>query len=182
MVSNDDGYAEEHAAVMDFQVADRTKWREAIIAYAPLFFWLSVIFYLSSGSGSMAETSRIFGPLIQFFFPSADEAFIQIVHAAIRKSAHVAEYAVLAALASRALLKSTVGWFRDKWPLWALSLVAVVASVDEINQSFNSQRTGSIGDILLDISGGLLAVTFIWLMRRASKRNHQNGDSTSSAR
>lgn len=114
----------------------------------------------------MSETSRIIGPLIKFLFPSADEAFVTGVHAFIRKSAHVTEYAILAALASRAFLRSAHEIVSRWWVLWALLLVSVTASIDEINQSFNAARTGSPWDVLLDISGGLLFIGLIWIFRR----------------
>lgn len=136
-------------------------WRVLLFAYAPLFLWLGVIFFLSSGSGSSAETSRIIGPLIAFFFPTADEGTIALVHAAVRKAAHVTEYAILAGLASRAYLSSSTAWLRNYWVVWAILLVAVTASIDEYNQSFNVVRTGSPLDSLLDICGGLLAIALI---------------------
>ena len=114
MVSSNDGYAEEHASVMDKRFEDRKTWREALIAYAPLFLWSCVIFYLSSNGGSLAETSRFIGPFLQFLFSSADEFLIRTVHGVIRKAAHVTEYAILASLASRAFLKSSINWLSGK--------------------------------------------------------------------
>lgn len=146
-----------------------SNWRVLLFAYAPIFLWLGVIFFLSSGSGSSAETSRIIGPLIKFFFPSADEAFIATGHAAIRKSAHLTEYAILASLASRAFLNPSKAWIAGYWALLAIGLVAVTASIDEFNQSFDVLRTGSPLDTLLDISGGALAVTIIWIVRKRKR-------------
>lgn len=121
---------------------------------------------MSSGNGSSAETSRIIGPLITFFFPTADEAFIATAHAVVRKTAHLTEYAILASLASRAFLNSSTSWIAGYWAMLSIGLVAVTASVDEFNQSFNVERTGSPFDTLLDISGGLLAVALIWMIRK----------------
>lgn len=146
------------------------KWRVLLLAYAPVLLWLGVIFYLSSGSGASTETSRIIGPLIAYFFPSTDETTVQLVHAAIRKSAHVTEYAILAALAARAFLSSSVSWLQNKWAWWAMVLVAVTASLDEFNQSFNVMRSASPLDTLLDISGGLLAIILIRLFLNWRKR------------
>lgn len=136
-------------------------WRAWLIAYAPLFLWIGVIFFLSSGSGSSAETSRIIGPLIAYFFPNADEGTVALVHAAVRKAAHVTEYGILAALASRAFLRSSAPFLRNYWVLWAIIIVAAIAFLDEFNQSFNVLRTGTPMDSLLDICGGLLAISLI---------------------
>jgi VanZ family protein len=142
---------------------DRRVW---VLTYAPVLLWIGIILFLGSGSGSSAQTSRIIGPLIEFFFPNADSVFVQSVHGLIRKCAHVTEYGILAALTSRAILILPGGWLRRNWALPAVALVALVASIDEFNQSFNPQRTSSPRDVLLDISGGLLAVVLIWIFRR----------------
>lgn len=141
--------------------ASESGWRVWLWAYAPLFLWIGVIFFLSSGNGSSAETSRIIGPLIAFFFPNADEGTVALVHAAVRKAAHVTEYAILAALASRAFLRSSAPFLRNYWVLWAIIIVAATALLDEFNQSFNVLRTGTPMDSLLDICGGLLAISLI---------------------
>jgi VanZ family protein len=39
----------------------------------------------------------------------------------------------------------------------------MVASLDELNQSFDPTRTGSIYDVLLDIAGGSTMAAVIWL-------------------
>ena len=100
--------------------------------------------------------------------PNADPAFVQTVHAFVRKSAHVTEYGILAALASRAVLSLSTGLLSRYWWLVAILLVAAVASLDEFNQSFNAARTSSPWDVLLDISGGTLAVFIISLFQRLS--------------
>lgn len=141
--------------------ASESGWRVWLWAYAPLFLWIGVIFFLSSGSGSSAETSRIIGPLIAYFFPNADEGTVALVHAGVRKAAHVTEYAILAALASRAFLRSSAPFLRNYWVLWTIIIVAATALLDEFNQSFNVLRTGTPMDSLLDICGGLLAISVI---------------------
>ena len=53
---------------INVQNSSLQKWREAVTVYAPLFLWIGVIFYFSSGQGSMAETSRFIRPLLEFLF------------------------------------------------------------------------------------------------------------------
>ncbi len=144
----------------------------AINVYAPVAIWLGVIFYLSTGGGSATETSRIIGPLIKFFFPDVAPETLQLIHGLVRKAAHVTEYAILAALATRAFLASEVSLLVRNWAAWAILLVAATAAIDEFNQSFNVLRTGSPWDVALDISGGVLAVTIIWLFRRRRAARH----------
>ena len=132
--------------------------------YAPVIFWIGVIFFLSSDHGSMPETSRFIRPLLQFLFPAAPEETLQIYHSYVRKAAHFTEYAVLAFLALRSLAMTFFEISNLKY-LLALATVVLIASIDELNQSFEISRTGSVRDVLLDISGGLVMIAVLWLVK-----------------
>jgi len=138
----------------------KTGRREAFIAYAPLFLWIGVIFYMSSGAGSFEHTSRFIGPLLAFLFPDASVETLALYHAFVRKFAHLAAYAILALLAYRAFRGSRF------WPIFTLGLVIIVAVLDEINQSFNSSPTGTALDVLLDLTGGATAAAIVWIVLR----------------
>lgn len=140
--------------------------RGRLSAYAPVFLWVAVIFYLSSDSGSMNETSRFLRPLVLFFFPDISEASLQIIHGIVRKSAHVIEYAVLALLVLRAVWRSHFEVLRRYRFVVPLLFVIAIASIDEFNQSFSSARTGTYQDVLLDTAGGTIAVLAVWLWTR----------------
>ena len=125
-----------------------------------------MILVLGTGTGSMAQTSRIIKPLIEFFFPGAAPDTFLLVHAAIRKTAHFVEYAILAFLASRAFVLSGSAAMRSRWAAGALALVIATAAIDELNQSFLATRTGSPWDVMLDLCGGLSAVLVVYAFRR----------------
>ena len=137
-----------------------------LTAYVPVFVWLGVIFYLSSPEGAFTNTSRIIGPLLTFFFPDMSEATRLIIHGYVRKTAHFVEYAVLAFLAIRACSMSASAALRRYRYLLPLMLVAVVAVLDEFNQSFEASRTASVFDVLLDILGGLVMTAILRLANR----------------
>ena len=141
---------------------ETSKWRGSLIAYAPVFLWIGVIFFLSSDQGAMTQTSRFVGPLLHLLFPTAPEETIQLYHFYIRKAAHLTEYAILAFLAWRAFsLSSLTALRRYRYPL-PIVLVGLISSLDEFNQSFEASRTSSPWDVLLDISGGSAAIVAIW--------------------
>jgi VanZ family protein len=142
----------------------KTIWRGRVIRYAPLFLWIGVIFFLSSTLGSMSHTSRIIRPLLEWLFPDASPETITLYHAYVRKFAHFTEYAILAFLASRAFWSSGREFLRKYWYAASFALVILIASIDEYNQSFNSARTGSAYDTLLDISGGLVAIIILQII------------------
>ena len=149
---------------MDFE---NRKWRGRIFRYAPFFLWLGIIVYNSSSQASMSETSRFIRPLLEFLFPQASEQTLSILHGYIRKFAHLAEYSMLAFLASRAFWGSRIQGLRKYWPVWAMAIVLLVAPMDEINQSFDPSRTGSIYDVILDCIGGFLAVCSLAVYKRS---------------
>lgn len=118
----------------------------------------------------MTETSRIIGPLLQFFFPDMPYETRQVIHGYVRKAAHFTEYAILAFLALRALSMSASG-FLQKWRyILAILFVVAIASIDEFNQSFEATRTGAFGDVLLDISGGVAAVLAVFCIQKGRDR------------
>ncbi len=146
------------------------KWRGRIIRYAPLFLWIGVVLFASTTQGAMQNTSRFIRPLLVFLFPNAPEETLNIYHGYVRKLAHLTEYAILAFWASRAFSTSSVRFLQKFRFVFALALVISVASIDEYNQSFNSLRTGSIYDVLLDISGGTLMIIFFAIYKDRYKR------------
>ena len=144
-------------------------WRGRLVRYAPIILWIGVIFYLSSDNGSLTETSRFIGPLLHFLFPTAPEESIQAYHAVIRKSAHFFEYAVLALLVFRAMVLANIdGGLRFVAPI---AVAAVVATLDELNQSFEVTRSGSPWDVALDISGAVTMVIVLALAARLMSRD-----------
>jgi VanZ family protein len=114
--------------------------------WLPVILWSAVILSASNDSFSVNHSGgwlrRIFGREVPFF-----------LHVAIRKSAHLLEYAILGALA----------WRADRRLAVALAVAALVAITDETRQSFTASRTGSPWDVGLDVLGGAVGA---WCMRR----------------
>lgn len=144
------------------------KWRGRIFRYAPLILWIGVVLFASTTTGSMNNTSLIIRPLLEFLFPNAPEATLVIYHGYIRKMAHLTEYGILAFWASFAFSNSSVKFLRKYWYFPAFAIVVFIASIDEYNQSFDISRTGSIYDVLLDTTGGLLMILFISFIKYAN--------------
>ena len=150
------------------KVKNSNRRRGRFIRYAPLFLWVAVVLFASTGNASMSETSRFIRPLLHFLFPSAPEETLIGYHAFVRKCAHFTEYAALAFLSWRAFRHSSVAVLQKFWFAFAFLIVLFVASVDEYNQSFNRARTGSIYDVALDCAGGLTMLALLALAGRRS--------------
>jgi len=144
-------------------------WRGTLIAYAPLIFWTLVVLGFSTGQASMSETSLFIVPVLKYLFPSASDTTITLYHGYIRKCAHFTEYAILAFFAWRAFtyFESSV----LKKLLAPIVFVALIACLDEFNQSFSPLRTSSGRDVLLDISGGMCMTFFLFFLTNKRARS-----------
>jgi len=144
---------------------------KTISRYLPLIAWMAFISFASTGNFSASNTSRIIGPLVLWLFPDTTPESMLVIHAVVRKIAHLTEYALLAILASRAFRGSPREGLRARWFLASVVLIVVYALVDEYHQSFVPSRTGSIYDSLIDMTGGFIALVIVWRrdwFRRAS--------------
>lgn len=109
-------------------------------AWLPVILWSALILSAANDRFSDQQTGgwleRIFGRL-----PPEVNVFV-------RKSAHVAEYAILALLA----------WRARKTIATPLLIALAVACADETLQAMTVTRTGSAVDIVWDMTGAILAV------------------------
>ncbi|MFQ5417425.1 MAG: VanZ family protein [Myxococcota bacterium] len=139
------------------EVENRVFGGPLALAWSLAIGWTGVVLWAGSGLGSEAMTSRFIRPLLEWLLPRALPETLTSLHWGIRKGAHLAEYGLLAVLAARALA-STRRLAARRLALAALAWVAVVASFDEARQAFTDTRSGSPGDIALDVAGGMIGL------------------------
>jgi VanZ family protein len=131
--------------------------------------WLILIALESSSLGSAANTSRFLYPLLHFLI-GLDPIRFLVWHVYIRKTGHFVGYFMLSLLLFRAwratfAQRGARGW-STLWVGIALSMTALVASLDEWHQSYLPSRTGTIEDVFLDIFAALTAQLVIYLVLR----------------
>lgn len=148
----------------------RQTLRTRIWRYAPLVFWMGVIFFASTGTFSGDNTSRLLRPFLLWLFPEISEERIAFYHSLSRKLGHFTEYAVLGFLAARAFAGSSRRFLHDHWTIPSLILVVAYALLDEFHQSFVASRTASIFDCLIDILGGLFALACLNYFKRSQPK------------
>jgi VanZ family protein len=143
--------------------------RHAVLkTWIAAILWLIVIAIESSSIGASTNTSLILYPLLHFLF-KLDPFHFETWHFFIRKGGHVFGYGLLSILLFRAWHATLPGLGNSRWALrWAgLALLgtAIVASLDEWNQSFDSLRTGTPKDVALDTCAGIVAqiLVFLWI-------------------
>jgi len=120
---------------------------------------MAVIFLFSTSLFGSSETGSVLGPVLRFFFPGVTEPQIGWAHFAVRKAAHLTEYAVLALLWQRGLVRGS-GWTAGRSAFAALAISALYAVSDEFHQSFVPNRTPSALDALIDTAGASSALIF----------------------
>jgi VanZ family protein len=140
--------------------------KRVILAWAWVVCWAAVIWILGGDYFSLAETSRTISPWLDWLIGDLAPATRFKIFLAIRKSAHFIEYGILAILTFRAAILAaprnqltTAGWS-------ALFLVATLATADEWRQAFSSARSGSPYDVMIDITGGVIAILGLVLITR----------------
>lgn len=78
-------------------------------------------------------------------------------------------YGGLAILASRAFRGSSVTVLKGNPFATSMLVVLAIGSLDEFNQSFNTSRTGTVFDVILDLVGGLLALILARIYRATGR-------------
>ena len=144
--------------------------RVSALAWLPAILWMAVIFSGSTDVLSTERTSRIIGPLLRWLKPDLSEHALKNAQFAIRKGAHVTEYAVFAVLLWRALRGSVLlapwNWRQAQI---ALGLAVLYAITDEIHQALVQSRMGSTWDVLIDACGAALGLFLVWRFGRFRK-------------
>ena len=97
-----------------------------------------------------------------------------VVHVILRKTGHFVGYATLSLLLFRSW-RATFPRLSTRWCLqWAtLAFVgtALVASLDELHQTFLPSRTGRFEDVVLDSTAALIAQIVVFAILRRPGQN-----------
>jgi VanZ family protein len=133
-------------------------WRKPVFLHywLPPVLWGLAVLCLSGDLGSGKNTLAILKWLFSWFV-DLDPAQIDSINFYFRKTGHVMVYGFMGFLWFRAFRKHAhYGPWRAC--LWSLGFCLLFASMDEGRQWFFPSREASIWDVLLDMSGAVLAV------------------------
>ncbi len=141
--------------------------RDLIKYWLPVILFACFIFWMSTETFSSEHTFSVVRAIINFLAPQLSGAEVDLIHAVIRKIAHVVEYLILGFLLFRAFRGHSSVWWRWRWFFLASIVVLLWAAGDELHQSFVSSRTGSIVDVGIDTFGGILGqfTSGVWKLR-----------------
>ncbi len=126
--------------------------------------WVALINILSGPDFAGANTQPVIEPKLHAAAPHLSRNEVRTVAKYIRKHAHVAEYAMLAFLLVWALQRQGFPPRKPSWrtALAVITIVLLVASLDEWHQTFVPSRNGRALDVAIDLGGAALALGALW--------------------
>lgn len=142
-------------------------------AWLPVILWAAVIFVFSSGLFSGAHTGGVFAPLMRYFFPGISPQSLEFAHFGVRKLGHLTEYFIFALLLMRALRRDAPQRSERSRFLFAFVLATLYAISDEFHQSFVPDRSASLGDVLIDMCGGIAGLFCSHALNRGKQPRRQ---------
>lgn len=131
-------------------------------------FWALVVFSNSMriGTDSKAQSLGLLALLLRWlpFLKTFDRV---VLHAVLRKLAHLTEYAILGVLLARAFVCKNC-----KCAFFAAPLLtgALLAAIDECIQLYTPGRSGKITDVLIDTIGVTIGILLFRLWRKRYKK------------
>ncbi len=135
-----------------------------VARWLPVAIMLAVIARESTEGFSGIQTSPILRPVWEHLFGVTSDAHWAVIHHVLRKCGHFAGYGTLGLTWLRAwLLQWSVPLRRCSVRAWqryglqmAICCTAIVASLDELHQTYLPDRTGVTQDVLLDTCGAIV--------------------------
>lgn len=148
-----------------------------VFVWLPVAVMLVVIVRESTEGFSGLHTSAWLRPLWQGVFGPMEDSRWEWTHHLIRKTGHFVGYGTLGLCWLRGWLLTWMDRFRRRaaaaWRGWSLTMAiwctAMVASCDELHQTWLPDRTGVMQDVLLDTTGALICcglVAMFWWRER----------------
>ena len=141
-------------------------------AWGPVAAWMALVFLFSTDAGSTVQTSGPLEAMLRWVMPGMPASSVPALVYALRKTAHVVEYAVLALLALRAMRMrgagpSVVPWWAAARLAWIFS--AVYAASDEWHQTLVRSRSASLHDVALDWLGAAAGLGLAYALSRTRR-------------
>ncbi|WP_300082139.1 VanZ family protein [uncultured Thomasclavelia sp.] len=136
--------------------------------FLPMIIWMIFIFIMSNTNGNDSSSQSNFFANIILQFIHIDKETLTFL---IRKLAHMSEYAILALFTYYALIKIA---FNKRIIFQITFLISFLyACSDEFHQLFISGRSGQFTDIIIDSTGCLIMLLFLYLWQ---KRKNESND------
>ncbi len=148
---------------------DRARSVSWLYVWWPVLVAVSIIGIESTRTFSAENTSGWLRPLMEALLGRLSDPGWAQVHHLLRKSGHFCGFGGVCVTFARAWLWRDLGRAADSVARWrwgavlkAIASTAMVASADELHQTFLPNRTGKLSDVMLDTCGGIVACAVLW--------------------
>jgi VanZ family protein len=129
------------------------------------FAWLLIIGNFSREQFSARKTNSAIEPFLHKIFPSIELGTVFFINIVMRKLAHFTEFGIFALLVFGIWAARESLW-KIRWLVYSASITFIFALLDEYHQSFTRTRNPSLGDSLTDLSGGLVLLLLVLLIKK----------------
>ena len=140
-----------------------------IISWILMLLWMLFIFYMSQQNGTEStQKSDFVANLLRYIGIDGNENVRGIITFIIRKAAHFTEYFILFVLIYRVV---TIYFNINNLKYYiSIFILFLYACSDEIHQSFIPGRECAVRDVIIDTSGGIIALLFILIINKIRKK------------
>jgi VanZ family protein/predicted phosphodiesterase len=130
--------------------------------WLPVGLWAGLVLYASTSIGSGENTSHVLLPFLKWIWPDFAPASMPEINFLIRKTAHVVQFVVYAALLWRGLrLPPPLAISTRAVLAWVLGSSAALGFLSEGIQLFYPQRGARFADVGLDFSGSVIGAGLV---------------------
>ncbi|MBB6625604.1 VanZ family protein [Clostridium gasigenes] len=135
--------------------------KNKVISWVMLLVWMGIIFFMSNQTGEVSgNQSDLVIKIFEFLGIRLDSYFGELATFIIRKASHFTEYLILFLLLYRV---NCLYMGKRNAKLYTLLGVLLYAGSDEIHQYFIPGRAMAFKDVIIDISGGGMAMILTWI-------------------
>ncbi|NKF08793.1 VanZ family protein [Clostridium gasigenes] len=135
--------------------------KNKVISWVMLLVWMGIIFFMSNQTGEVSSNqSDLVIKIFEFLGIRLDSYFGELATFIIRKASHFTEYLILFLLLYRV---NCLYMGKRNAKLYTLLGVLLYAGSDEIHQYFIPGRAMAFKDVIIDISGGCIAMILTWI-------------------
>lgn len=139
-----------------------------LFKYLVVLLWMIVIFKFSADPAKISDgKSGLVIEMVTFLGMDINGIFGGLANFIVRKAAHFTEYFILSLLLINALKEN---YNLNKSLKMAILITFLYACSDEFHQLFVPGRSGKFEDVLIDTSGGLLAVAILKCIEKIKNR------------
>ena len=132
--------------------------------------WAGEMFYLSTPMFGTSLSLSLLAVIFESVHLNVSAPTLHLLNTAMRKSAHLAEYAMLSALLYGSL-RGRRGWnWQPRVARGCLVVAAVYSFTDEFHQLFSPGRGPSLIDCGIDACGAVMGILLIY-WRARNRRN-----------